>query len=316
MNAAASIFTTLALTRALAANAGEVSFAFEQKPDRLVITHAAKPVAHFVFRDEKILRPYFAHVHAPDGIQVTRNHPPVAGKDATDHDTMHPGIWLAFSDISGNDFWRNKATIRHDRFIAAPAVKAGRLHFATASSLIATNQTTLATLGSRFTLSRVADGWLLVWDAAFTPTTDGFQFGDQEEMGFGVRVATELTEKKGGTITSSSGAKSAKATWGRTADWCDYSGTTGGQRAGVTLLPAPANFRASWFHNRDYGLMVANPFGANAFTKGAKSAVPVANGVPFHLACAAFIHSGDTASAPGITAACEALLANRFFNTR
>jgi hypothetical protein len=266
-------------------------FAFTEQPDRLVITQAAKPVAHFVIKDDKILRPYFAHLHTPDGLQVTRTHPPVAGKDAVDHDTMHPGIWLAFGDISGNDFWRNKAAVRHERFVATPTVKAGQLTFATESSLLATTGTKLATLGSRFVVSRVGDGFLLTWYAAFTPTADGLYFGDQEEMGFGVRVATELTEKKGGIITSSSGATTAKGTWGKTANWCDYNGVLGERRVGIAVFAGPQNFRASWFHNRDYGLMVANPFGENAFTKGAKSRVAVAKGETFHLRFGAWIHS-------------------------
>lgn len=266
-------------------------FAFTEQTDRLVITHAAKPVAHFVFKDDKILRPYFAHVHTPDGIQVTRKHPPVVGKDAVDHDTMHPGVWLAFGDISGNDFWRNKAVVRHERFTTAPAVEAGLLTFTTGSSLLATNGAKLATLTSRVVLSRVGEGFLLTWEAGFTPTADGFYFGDQEEMGFGVRVATELTEKKGGVITSSGGVTTAKATWGKPANWCDYSGVLGERRVGIAVLAAPQNFRASWFHNRDYGLMVANPFGENAFTKGAKSRVPVGKGGTFRLRFAAWIYS-------------------------
>lgn len=266
-------------------------FGFTQQAERVVITHAGKPVAHFVFKDDKILRPYFAHVHTPDGLQVTRTHPPVVGKDAVDHDTMHPGIWLAFGDVSGNDFWRNKAVVRHERFSAAPTAKAGQLTFATESSLVATNQTKLATLASRFVVSRVGDGFLLTWEASLRPTADGFYLGDQEEMGFGVRVATELTEKKGGVITSSSGAKTAKVTWGKTANWCDYSGVLGERRVGIAVMAGPQNFRPSWFHNRDYGLMVANPFGENAFTKGAKSRVPVAKGETFRLRFGAWIHS-------------------------
>ncbi len=266
-------------------------FAFTEQADRLVLTHAAKPVAHFVFRDTKILRPYFAHVHTPDGIQVTRTHPPVVGKDAVDHDTMHPGVWLAFGDLGGNDFWRNKAVVRHERFTAAPTVKAGQLTFAMESSLLATNQTKLATMNARCVVSRVGAGFLLSWEASFTPTSDGFYFGDQEEMGLGVRVATELTEKKGGVITSSSGATTAKGTWGKSANWCDYSGVLGERRVGIAVFAATENFRPSWFHNRDYGLMVANPFGDNAFTKGAKSRVPVAKGEPFRLRFGAWIHS-------------------------
>ena len=283
------VYSLLLFFGAFSASAQD--FAFTEQPDRLVITHGARPVAHFVFKDAAILRPYFAHVHTPDGIQVTRNHPPVAGKDAMDHDTMHPGIWLAFGDISGNDFWRNKAVVRHERFSAAPVVKAGQLTFATECSLLATNQAKLATLKSRFAVSRVGEGFLLTWEAGFTPTADGFYLGDQEEMGLGVRVATELTEKKGGVITSSSGATTAKTTWGKTADWCDYSGVFGERRVGIAAMAGPQNFRPSWFHNRDYGLMVANPFGENAFTKGTKSRVVAPKGETFRLRFGAWIHS-------------------------
>jgi len=73
-------------------------FAVQQEADRVLITDDGQPVATYVFRDDKILRPYFANVHAPGGIQVTRNHPPVPKVDATDYDTMHPGVWLAFGD--------------------------------------------------------------------------------------------------------------------------------------------------------------------------------------------------------------------------
>jgi hypothetical protein len=104
-------------------------FAVQQKPDRVIITDVGRPVATYVFRDDKIWRPYFANVRAPGGIQVTRNHPPVPNVDATDHDTMHPGVWLAFGDLSGQDFWRNKARVVHSRFVEPPAVRHGRVTF-------------------------------------------------------------------------------------------------------------------------------------------------------------------------------------------
>src|SRR5687768_10660165 len=109
----------------------ERGFALESRDGTLGISYAGQRVADYVYADRKILRPYFANVCAPGGVQVTRNHPPVAG-DATDHDTMHPGLWLAFGDVSGQDFWRNKATIKHLRFIEPPTVRdGGRLIFAT-----------------------------------------------------------------------------------------------------------------------------------------------------------------------------------------
>src|SRR5580765_3788973 len=86
---------------------------FVEHSTSLDISIDSKPFATYVWKDPKILRPYFANIHAASGAQVTRNHPPVEGKDATDHAEMHPGLWLAFGDISGKDFWRNKGTVEH-----------------------------------------------------------------------------------------------------------------------------------------------------------------------------------------------------------
>jgi hypothetical protein len=283
---------------------------FVQRDDRLILVHAGQPIAHYIFKEEKILRPYFAHVHTADGIQVTRRHPPVAGEDAVDHATMHPGLWLAFGDLAGHDFWRNRGTIRHDRFTQAPAAGGDALTFSTASSMLTSNGTILAQLDSRFTLGAVSNGFLLTWRASITPAVDGFYFGDQEEMGFGVRVATALAEKNGGTILTSDGARGAKASWGQTAAWSDCSGVISNRAVGIAILTAPENFRSSWFHNRDYGLMVANPFGRKAFTKGEPSRVAVAKGQAFTLRAGFFIHS-----TPGGTPAEIASAYQQFNNT-
>ena len=38
-------------------------------------------------------------------------------------------------------------------------------------------------------------------------------------------------------------------------------------------MPGPGNFGRSWFQARDYGLLVANPFGRRYFTGGEPSRV-------------------------------------------
>jgi hypothetical protein len=259
----------------------------------LAITRSGDPVATYVFRDEKTLRPYFANVHAPGRVKVTRNHPPVAGVDATDHDTMHPGIWLAFGDISGEDFWRNKGRIEHVRFTEPPMVKECRLTFTTECRLRSTKSTPLCSLTNRITLMQMSNATLLIWDAIFRSEEGDFTFGDQEEMGFGARVATAITEKNGGVITSSAGLKTAKSNWGQTAMWCDYSGAMEGKRVGIMLMADPVNFRPSWWHNRDYGVFVANPFGRAAMKQGEKSAVTIKRGENFRLRFGAVIHAGS-----------------------
>ena len=59
------------------------------------------------------------------------------------------------------------------------------------------------------------------------------------------------------------------------------------------LMPDPRNFRPSWFHARDYGLLVANPFGRQAFTKGEPSRVIVEKRQTLTLRYGVLIHDGD-----------------------
>lgn len=273
-------------------------FHAEARDDRLIITHNGSPVAHFVFRDAKVLRPYFAHVHVPGGIQITRHHPPQAGVDPVDHGDMHPGLWLGFGDINGTDFWRNQGRIVHERFRQRPAVDDGVLRFATESSLLTASDQKLASLTSEFTLKDKQGAWHLTWDAVFTPVIDGFYFGDQEEMGLGVRVATAISEKKGGLITSSTGQTTAKQTWGQPAAWCDYSGIIKGRHVGVMIVPDPANAQASWWHNRDYGVFVSNPFGRQAMKQGALSRVGVKRGEVYRLRHTIILHASADDKAP------------------
>ena len=291
-----TVLTGMTLIQAAGSLAAEPSsprngFGFESRDGALAISYGGQRVADYVYRDEKIPRPYFANLCPPGGVQVTRNHPPVPGKDPTDHDVLHPGMWLAFADLSGQDSWRNLAAIKHERFSEPPAVRDGRLTFATESRMQRTNGQALCTLLSRFTVAARPAGYLLIWDATFAATEQDIAFGDQEEMGLGVRVATPITEKNGGLITTSTGAKTAKATWGKAFDWCDYSGVIGDRRAGVTLMTDPANFRPSWWHNRDYGLMVANTFGRSSMKQGEVSRVEVKQAEKLRLRFGLLLHA-------------------------
>ena len=239
-------------------------FSWEQQPGRLSISYAGRRLTDYVFVDPEILRPYFQNVQAPSGAQLTRTNPPAAG-DATDHATMHPGIWLAFGDANGEDFWRNKGRIEHVSFVTEPSLVQGRLVFATRSRLVAGNAATLATLISRFAIAASGDhAFALTWDAEIQGDGRELVFGDQEEMGLGVRVATELTEVKGGLVVNSDGVKGAKTVWGTQAAWATYSRETGGRIQGVAIFPSASNPNPTWWHSRDYGVIVANGFGKRA----------------------------------------------------
>ena len=263
-----------------------------ERPGQIALTHRGKPVLTYVYADEKTLRPYLAHAHAPNGRQLTRHHPPREGGDATDHATMHPGIWLGFGDLGGGDFWRNKGRVELAEFIDKPAATDEGVKWKVRNRYV-NGDRTVCHETAEHTARLVDGGYLLTFDSSFTGD-EAFAFGDQEEMGLGVRTATGLQVKDGsGVISNSGGGRNEAGVWGRQAKWCDYSAVLDGRRTGMLLVPHPENFRASWFHARDYGFVAANPFGRKAFTGGEPSRIEVKPGESLRLRFAVWLYALD-----------------------
>ncbi|GAB3277050.1 hypothetical protein GCM10027347_50830 [Larkinella harenae] len=271
--------------------AAQPTVAFEQKPGELTITIGGKPFASYVYEDPKISRPYFAHVKSSCGIQVTRNNPPQEG-DPKDHATFHPGIWLSFGDINGNDYWRLKSRVEHEMFVEQPKGGPGSGSFTVRNYYMTADgkDRVLAEL-VKYTILIRPSGTLLLTNSTFSSETSDLAFGDQEEMGLGVRVNTKFTVQYGkGHITNAEGLKEGAGTWGKASKWVDYSGVIDEKTVGVTIMPDPENFRPSWFHTRDYGLMAANAFGREAMKQGEKSSVAVKKGEKFELGYGVLIY--------------------------
>lgn len=258
-----------------------------------IYNHEVK-IGEYVFNDPTIKRPYLAHIKTRNGIQITRNHPPTEN-DKDDHATMHPGIWMAFGDISGNDYWRNKAEVKHVEFSQHPRVEDGIGQFKVLHHYLnPETQDVLCTAEHEYSIEPVENGMLFVWSVKFTSDQNSFVFGDQEEMGLGVRVATPFMVENGGEIINAEGLKNGKDVWGKQSNWCVYQGEQNGNPVGVMIMPSPQNFRQSWFHARDYGLLVANPFGKKAFTDGQPSHILVQQGESLPLQFGIFIFEGET----------------------
>ena len=247
-----------------------------READRLVVTDAGGgAVATFLFAPEGVGRPAIIDLAAPGGTIVTRPCPPRPGIDADDHATMHPGVWLGFSDLSGSDPWRHKTAVRFVGFDGEPAVSERGASF---TALIDYLDTPADGPGARVVCrerstitirDEQVDGRpvrLLIWDARLTPGGDQrLVFGDVEEMGLGVRVATPLSPARGGSYLASHGGRDEKGIFGRRAAWVDASGEIDGRAVGVTIIDMPGNAQEPFFHARDYGLVLANAFGRKAY---------------------------------------------------
>lgn len=268
--------------------------AFALADDSLDITVDGHHFARYVWKDAALSRPYFMHLTAPGGEQVTRNFPPdpVADKGNDDHGTFHPGVWLAFGDINGADYWRLKAPVRHVRFPREPSDADGRGGFTVLNRYETPEGGLVCEERCQYTIEVRDWGVLLRSESVFSSPTDPFAFGDQEEMGLGIRLATDLTVRHGGGhIVNSKGGQDEAGTWGESAKWCAGYGQRGGATVGAIVMPDPRNVAPSWFHSRDYGLIVANPFGKKAMTAPRDPAVPpastpVARGEALRFGCA------------------------------
>ncbi len=265
---------------------------FQQRPGKLLINIDSQTIATYVYEDSKILRPYFTGLKSPDGVGVTRNHPPRKGIDSGDHGSIHPGLWMAFGDINGNDFWRNKAAVKHAGFVKEPHTRKKQAGFTVKNQYIANDNVICEEICKITILVRPA-GYLICWDSSFSSNTRSFYFGDQEEMGLGVRLATPIVvkNKKGGRILDDKGNVNEKSIWGKPGLWCDYAGPIDGVFAGIMIMPDPDNFGPCRWHVRDYGFMAANPFGKKAFNLGDEGKTIVEKGKRLSLRFGIMVHS-------------------------
>jgi hypothetical protein len=103
----------------------------------------------------------------------------------------------------------------------------------------------------------------------FRATEGPVRFGDTKEGGIcSIRVASSMDAAKDGTIVNSYGGTNEAETWGKRAQWCDYTGPVNGKTVGIAICDHPENFRyPTYWHVRNYGLMTANPFGLSHFLK-------------------------------------------------
>ncbi len=298
LKATAGLGAVAPIGRALGADK-ETRVTFESRGDSLLIRADGRPLATYVYRDPEILRPYFKDVCAPGGVQVTRHHPPREGVDPLDHATMHPGLWLAFGDLGGSDFWRNKATVVHGGFVTAPQAGGDRGTFAVRNRYMAEGDTVCEEICT-YTFQVWPGGYFILWDSTFQSKRSGLYFGDQEEMGLGVRLATPLMVKpyenrhRPGRILDEHGRRNEKEIWGQQAAWCDYSGRVGDTFAGTMIMPDPRNAAACRWHVRDYGLMVANPFGQSVFKKGPVKKTEIGSVQPLRLRFGVLLHAAGS----------------------
>ncbi len=244
-------------------------------PDGIAVTVDGQPLTTYVATKSGTVRPYCYPLLGPDGVHMTRQFPmrtKVPG-ETSDH-PHHRSLWVAYGEVNETDNWSEQdqhGFTRHDAF---EMIQSGPVLGAfTARSTWTTNAgLPLLTERRSMTFYRQPDtnrsiDLSVVLTCGDTPVT----FGDTKEGGIvSIRVASSMDGKRGGVIQNAYGGVGEAETWGKRAQWCDYSGEVDGRLVGICVMDHPDNFRApTYWHVREYGLMTANPFGGETFTGNA-----------------------------------------------
>ncbi len=262
----------LPLHCALAAEKADGRLAIKQQPDRLRVELDGKLWTEYVFKGAP--RPYCYPLIGPGDAEMTRNWPM---KDTPNEQHDHPhhrSFWFGHGDVNGTDFWaegKGAGKIEHVDFTevrsgADEAVIASRNRWVTVDGKpVCTDERKL-----RFLAPAQPDERVIDFEITIKASDGDVTFGDTKEGTMALRLAEtmRLTGPVGhGHILNSAGQTDG-STWGKRAEWCDYTGPVGDKIVGITVFDHPKNPRyPTWWHVRDYGLFAANPFGKHDFEK-------------------------------------------------
>ena len=209
-------------------------------------------------------RPYFYPALGPGGKELTEEEP-------SDH-IHHRSLYVAYGEVNGADCWgegKNSGSVR-----VLSAEGSGGAVFGE----IRTESVWQNNAGEPLMTDEIA--WrvynlperrrILESRIVFKATEGDVTFGDTKEAGIMcVRVAPSMKANNTGRIENSFGGVNEAETWGKRANWCDYSGYVDGAHVGIAILDHIDNPRypCHW-HVRNYGLMGTNIFGRGTFQRG------------------------------------------------
>jgi hypothetical protein len=247
-------------------------------------------------------KPYLYPLRTASGIVVTRHFPMEEFAGETHDHPHHRGMFFAHGDVSGVNFWAtepnvkapNKGSMVLKKVVEAKGgAKSGKIK----AIFEGLDQNGKPMMTETRTLTFYPGPELRIID--FEIKIDAIRelkFGDTKEGTFGIRLATPLSEAKGGKMVNAEGAQTEKNVWGKQSPWVDYFGNLDGKTVGVAIMDNPSNPRhPTYWHARAYGLFAANPFGLHDFTgdktKDGTMTVEAGKSVTFRYRVV--IHPGD-----------------------
>jgi len=278
-------------------------------PDKIAIEIDGKPFTDFVINGPDYAKPYLWPIRAASGTVVTRYWPMDASHPGEAHDhPHHRGLWFGEDEVNGFNFWANEPSVNQKnpgkQIVKNVKTKSGNetgtiqcdIEWTAAGKVLLVEHRTMTFYSGD---AAGPQNRQIDFDIDLEAKT-AVTFNDTKEGTFSMRLAPwlEYPQKRGpqepkrtGMMVNSNGAKDEEGIWAKQADWVDYSGVTGDEKLGITIMDSPKNpGHPNRWHTRGYGLFGVNPF----LQTGGKTLKP---GEHLHYRFRVFIHPGDAESA-------------------
>jgi hypothetical protein len=248
-----------------------------------------------------LLKPFLYPIMGPFGHTVTRGEESPEGHS---HDHLHhKSLWVSYGEVNNANFWSEGS----EDGIQAHKVFNKVLEGSVFAEIHATNEW-ITRDGKRKMVEESRDmkfynlprsQRIIDMTVTFSATDGDVFFGDTKEAGLiSVRVYPTLTVSPPGTgkIENAIGGINEDETWGKMAQWCDYSGFVDSNKVGIAVFDHPKNFRyPTYWHVRNYGLMTTNIFGTGTFEndKSMDGSWTLKAGEKLTLNSRIYVHAGD-----------------------
>lgn len=295
----------LALLAVITALSAGAQVKLTQQAGRIAVEIDGKPYTDF-FLSPDGNKPYLYPLRTASGVVVTRHFPMEQYAGETHDHPHHRGLFFSHGDINGINFWATEKatkTAKDGSMVLRKVLevkggpKSGTIKAVfdgldpQGKAMMTETRTITFSTGPA---QRVIDYEVMI------RALRTLKFGDTKEGTFGIRLATALSEDKGGKMVNAEGAQTEKNVWGKRSPWVDYAGVVDGKTVGVTIMDHPANPRhPTYWHSRAYGLFAANPFGVRDFTgdKSQDGGMTIEAGKSATFRYRVVIHDGWLASA-------------------
>ena len=275
--------------------AGETGVQLKDEAETIIVTLNDRHFTTFRYAETQF-RPYFFPVHGPNGCEVTRGE---TSEISTDH-RHHRSLYVAYGEVNDVDLWGeggNSGRVVPQNFTQKQGgTVVGRIY--TENSWQTQAGDVLMTDNQNFRIYNLPeDAAILDLDLSFIASAGDVHFGDTKEGGIiTIRVHPSMNASDGGKIENAFGGINQPETWGKRANWCDYSGVVDGTHVGIAVFDHIVNPRyPTYWHVRNYGLMGTNIFGGGTFEKDPSKdgSYTLKQGEEMHFRFRVLIHAGD-----------------------